>query len=274
MISFIILSWNSSAFLPRCFDSIINKCNQEQLNFEIIIIDNGSQDNSSDIINAYKEKFRHIIQPILLQDNTGTTYSRNLGLAKAKGEFIALLDSDTELLEGSLQEVCATLSKSSEIGLVSPQLLLPDGSVQNSAKKFPTFIDKMLKLPGILLNIQICNLDFYKDFPFKTECNIDSAISACWFFRKNLINHVGLFDEKIFYSPEDLDYCMRTWKAGFKIVYFPTFKVFHNTQQISHQSPFSKIAFSHFKGLLYYFKKHGGWFKAYHPAEQTRSIEL
>jgi GT2 family glycosyltransferase len=109
------------------------------------------------------------------------------------------------------------------------------------------------------LGIHINQSDFYEEFPFVAETVVDSAISACWFFRKELCDDIGYLDEKIFYSPEDLDYCLRVYLSGKINVYHPYFEVLHHTQQISHRKPFSMVSFSHFAGLLYYYKKHGGW---------------
>jgi GT2 family glycosyltransferase len=138
-------------------------------------------------------------------------------------------------------------------------LLLPDGSVQNSVKRFPTMLDKLMKIPRIVSNIKTENTDFYHDFPFTTEQNVDTAISACWFIRKKYWENIGGLDEMIFYAPEDIDFSIRVWKAGFRILYFPQFTVLHHTQQITHKKPLSKTSLSHFKGLLYYYWKHGGW---------------
>lgn len=259
-VSFIILSWNSDKFLADCFDSITSKCQEEKISNEIIIIDNGSTDESPSIIKSYQEKIPHVFKMIMLDRNMGTTYPRNLGLRQAKGDFICVLDSDTEIVEGAFHDIFSILYKRSDIGIIAPQLLHPADGVQNSVKKFPTFFQKISKLPRAMFHLPLPNLDFYNDFPFESETMVDTAISACWIFRKDVLQSVGLFDEKIFYSPEDLDFCMRVWNNGLKIIYYPNFRVLHKTQQISHRKPFSKISISHFFGLIYYFKKHGGWF--------------
>jgi GT2 family glycosyltransferase len=258
-ISFIILTWNSESYLKGCFDSIIRKCANEEMPFEVIVIDNGSHDGSCGLVEVYLNNFPASFHIIKLETNRGTTYTRNLGLKQARGEFICILDSDTELGEGSLTEIIKRLSSDENIGLIVPWLLLPDGSVQNSVKRFPTMLDKLMKIPRIVLGIGTKNNDFYENFPFSEEREVDTAISACWFFRKKLIQKVGYLDEKIFYAPEDIDYSLRVWQAGCCILYYPAFTVLHHTQQITHRKPLSKTSLSHFRGLLYYYRKHGGW---------------
>lgn len=259
MVSFIILSWNSERYLRRCLDSVAARCAADQVTFEIIVIDNGSTDASAAIVETYAQKDPQGYRLIHLDANRGTTYSRNLGLKAAQGEFICILDSDTEMSQGNLRVVFNILTTRHKVGIIAPRLLLPDGSVQHSVKRFPTLWHKLKKVPGIFFKVKGRNHDFYPDFPFASEREVDTAISACWFFRRELLDTVGLLDERIFYSPEDLDYSIRVRKAGFTILYFVSFEILHHTQQISHKKPFSKTTLHHLKGLIYYYSKHGGW---------------
>jgi hypothetical protein len=258
-ISFIILTWNSEGYLRRCFDSIIRKCAEEKLSFEVIVTDNGSRDGSCGIIESYKKDSPYEFHLIKLDCNRGTTYTRNLGLKQARGEYLCILDSDTEMGEGSLTAVIKRLSSDTRVGLIVPRLLLPDGSIQNSVKRFPTMLNKLMKIPRIVFGVSTKNSDFYDNFPFTEEREVDTAISACWFFRREVFERVGYLDEKIFYAPEDIDFSLRVWLAGYSIIYYPAFTVLHHTQQITHKKPLSKTSISHFFGLIYYYRKHGGW---------------
>ena len=253
------MSWNSEGYLSRCFDSIIRKCAEEELSFEVIVIDNGSHDNSCGLVMEYKKDYPDAFRLITFNCNRGTTYTRNLGLKKAHSEYFCILDSDTEFEEGSLAAIISRLDSDKRTGLIVPRLLMPNGSVQNSVKRFPTMLNKLMKIPQIVFGVTTRNSDFYKNFPFLDDCEVDTAISACWFFRRDAIEKVGYLDEKIFYAPEDLDYSLRVWKAGLSILYYPAFTVLHHTQQITHKNPFSKTSRCHFWGLLYYYWKHGGW---------------
>ena len=87
---------------------------------------------------------------------------------------------------------------------------------------------------------------------------VDYAISAFWMFRRDVLEKVGLLDERIFYSPEDVDFCIRIWKAGYCIKYFPQVSVIHDAQEISRAKgvKINIFTLSHLKGLLYLFLKH------------------
>jgi len=259
-LTFIILSFNSARFLNKCFESIREKCIREKIPYEVIVVDNGSTDGSLEICADYVRKHGELFKVIELSENRGTTYTRNLAIKKAAGRHLCVLDSDTEIGPGSIAEILQLLDTAPEIGLISPKLLLPGDIVQNSVKRFPTFLHKLLKIPLAVLKIPVPHKDFYEDFPFDTPTEVETAISACWFFQKKLIEKIGLLDERIFYAPEDIEFCVRVHKAGMKILYYPALTILHHTQQISHKKPFSKLSISHAFGLFYYFRKHGGWF--------------
>ena len=86
--------------------------------------------------------------------------------------------------------------------------------------------------------------------------DVDYAISAFWLFHRSLLDKVGLLDEKIFYAPEDVDFCLRIWKAGYRIVYQPSACIIHHTQEISRGWKLNSAKINHLKGLVYFFIKH------------------
>ncbi|MCD6193940.1 MAG: glycosyltransferase family 2 protein, partial [Candidatus Aminicenantes bacterium] len=111
----------------------------------------------------------------------------------------------------------------------------------------------------LIFSIETNYNEYYRKLPFE-EVTVDHAISACWFFRKDLINEVGGLDYRIFYAPEDVDFCLRIWKRGKKILYYPNFEVIHFTQQLSYKC--SIITFQHVWGLIYFFFKHRYLFRS------------
>lgn len=258
LISFIILTWNSERYIEDCISSIIKKCEEERIHYEILVVDNGSSDKTTDIL----EKFKNRLTVIWLKKNYGTTHPRNLAIKRANGNIICILDSDAVLKSGKIRSLCQRLLSSDNIGILAPKLILPNGSIQKSIKKFPSIWHKAFKLKRIFFGMEPKTNEFYEKIPLDKEATVSSAISACWFFRKELTENIGFLDERIFYSPEDLDYCLRVWKSGKNLLYYPFFEVLHHTQQISHKKRISFISLSHFKDLLYYFKKHRYLFKS------------
>ena len=253
-ISFVILTWNSGQTIETCLQSIARICESQTIPYEILVVDNGSSDNTVSIINRNTQAIP--IRLIRLLKNRGTTVSRNLALHECTGDFICVIDSDAALLEGNFRDVANILTNDDSIGILAPKLILTDGTVQHSVRKFPSAYGKFSRIPAIIFKLRLPKSDFYTEFPFTLKTDVDYAISACWFFRRELLDTVGYLDERIFYSPEDVDYCIRTWKKGKRVVYYPNFSVLHHVQRITHKSFFSRIALSHLLGLIYYFLKH------------------
>ena len=244
------------------------------MNFEIFVVDNGSTDNTRKVLKEFET--RDLILVTLLEKNRGTTCARNIALKKAKGEYILILDSDTKVIPGAIETMLGVLNKNPQIGIVAPQLVFPDDTAQQSYKKFPTVFLKILKaVPLRFLEQAGTRLESYKFHPEEGKLyRVDYCISACWMLRREVFKKVGFFDEKIFYAPEDADYCLRVWLAGFRVVHCPKAKVLHHTQRMTYRN--KKLAKEHVKGLWYYFKKYGYWFspeRVYQQIRETTHIQ-
>jgi GT2 family glycosyltransferase len=195
---------------------------------------------------------KHIL-PHFASSNIGTTRSRNRLFSSAKGDFLCVMDSDVELLEGVIDTLIPLLEKYSDIGILAPRINYPNGKWQKSFDRFPTILDKINRL----FRLKTLEKNESDRFLESTQSiYIDYAISAFWLLKRDLLETVGFLDERIFYSPEDLDYCLRVWKTGYKIVYVPSVSVVHHAQEISRGFTLNSAKFSHIKGLFYYFLKH------------------
>jgi len=253
-LSFVILTWNSEQTIDETLKGIREKCTREAIDYEVFVVDNGSGDGTINIIDHNSEDMP--IYLIRLPKNLGTTKPRNMALKRCTGDVICMLDSDAVFQDGSLRKLIELLNHDDSIGIIAPKLIFPDESLQESVRKFPSVFGKFSKIPGIIFKIKYRDFDGYQEFPFTVQTDVDYAISACWFLRRELLDLVGYLDEKIFYSPEDVDFGIRIWKKGKKTVYYPEFTVLHYVQRLTHKKFLSRIALSHLFGLVYYFCKH------------------
>jgi GT2 family glycosyltransferase len=253
-ISFVILSWNSGHFLAGVLGTLERDLHGSGLTHEILVIDNGSRDDSLSILRGYEEQGLPLTV-IPLGHNTGTTFSRNIGLRMAKGRFICVLDSDMEFCEPhTLKTMLQVFETNPNAGIVAPILKYPSGNHQKSFDQFPTVSNKLKRL-FFLRKMEIS--EGLRQFMPDDVLEVNYVISAFWLFRRELMDSIGLLDEKIFYAPEDVDYCLRSWLNGWKVLFCGRTKVIHRAQEISRKKPFGKAAWRHLFGLVYYFRKYG-----------------
>ena len=246
-----MLTWNSAEYVERCLGSVVKDIEQSGLTYEILIVDNGSSDETRALI----DKFVGRISVIPLGSNTGTTFSRNIALRLAKGRFVAVLDSDMEITEqNTLSRLCAYLTENPHVGIVSPRLIYPSGKHQKSVDVFPTLSTKLRRY------FRLREMELAEGSRVSASsppCEVDYSISAFWLFRRCLMEDIGYLDEKIFYAPEDVDYCLRAWLSGRPVVYLPSICAMHHAQEISRRGFMSKSMRLHIAGLAYYFGKFG-----------------
>lgn len=250
-ISVVMLSWNSKKHLERSVPSLLMSLEGEGLAYELFIVDNDSHDGSKEYLNELKKLYPGSVRPIFLNYNTGTTFSRNIALRRAVGDYIAVMDSDVEVPSAIFNKLITRLKSDTDIGLIAPSLLYPSGRLQKSTDVFPTLWRKVQRF----FFLKLIESKEKRQGTGEIE-DVDYAISAFWFFPKHILKSVGLLDEKIFYAPEDADYCLRIWKRGYRVVLDREACAIHYAQEISRGMKFNKAFWEHLKGLLYFFTKH------------------
>lgn len=267
-LSFVILTWNSEKFIKNCLESL--EKGAKGLKYEVIIIDNGSKDNTVELINRFCPQAFIIKNPV----NKGTTAPRNQGIKKAKGKYIAVLDIDTYLLPEAISKMVSYMEDKPELAICAPRLTFKDGDVQENARKFPTIFTKILRRIDTKWAKRILDREIYYDLKkINSPIKVDYAITACQVIRKEALDKIKGLDEKIFYAPEDIDLCLRMWLKGWEVVYYPYSEVVHYEQRLTKKKPLSWLSLQHIKGLIYYFIKHGYFFsknKLYKKIEQGK----
>ena len=249
LFSAVILSFNSERYIEHCVTSLLTAFAGFAQASEILIFDNGSRDNSRTLIATLVERHPDTVKALYADTNLGTTVSRNRAIAMARGAFILILDSDATIDSAALTILKSALEADSSIGMAVPQLRYPDGRFQLSADQFPTVTRKIQRFFTLKSMEQSAQ-------PQDAPTDVDYAISACWLLPRAVVAQVGPLDEQIFYSPEDVDYCVRIWLAGYRIVYLPQAVAIHDAQELSRRAKFFRFTLSHAGGLVYLFRKH------------------
>lgn len=258
-ISFIVLTWNSADYIDKCLKSIDSLCS---FKVKIYVIDNGSRDNTPLILREMQGKLQYVkLETIFLSENRGTTVSRNMGIRNAvkDSKYLCILDSDTVINEVAMQRLVKTLESDPKIGIVGPMMKGLDGKIQNSGRGIPTFKIKLLKVMPVM-SLQRRGEQLEAIPKTKNITNVGYLMSACWMLPVELVEKIGLLDERIFYAPEDVEYCMRAWKNGYKVCYDQEAVIIHAYQRLSRKSLLSKHNWEHLKGLLYLFHRYHCYF--------------
>ena len=249
MLSIVILTWNSRALLEACLAAL--PAATAPLATEVIVIDNGSLDGTAEMLAGRRD-----VVTIVNATNRGVAPARNQGLRAARGEFVALLDVDTEAAPGAFATLVARLRAEPEVGLVGPKLVDPDGRLQYSCRRFPTLVDKLCRrLPARFGRALIDDVEL-RSWDHAGVRSVDYVIGACQVIRRAALDQVGLLDENIFYGPEDVDLCLRMQRAGWRVEYVPQAVVMHLERRITRKL-LSVLTARHVYGLGYFFWKHG-----------------
>ncbi|MBN7820388.1 glycosyltransferase family 2 protein [Bowmanella yangjiangensis] len=249
-LSIIVLTFNSAKCVEKCLQYAFGAMEKVGIDGEVVIFENGSIDGTVTLLNAAQSQYGDKLKVLYSEINLGTTRSRNAAIKASEGRFLLVLDSDAFLTPECLRRMHDFLDSHTDYGMVGPRLNYRSGNFQLSYDEFPTLQRKLSRyffLRGMEQNTEQ---------PQQT-IEVDYLISACWLLRKEVFDIVGPLDEEIFYAPEDVDYCLRVWKAGFKIAYLPDVAMVHDAQELSRGIKFNRFVLKHGMGLLYYFKKHG-----------------
>lgn len=225
------------------------------ITFEIILIDNSSHDGT---VEMAKESFPdvHLIEN---RTNRGVAAARNQGFHSAKGRYVLTLDADMLLRDNALRVMVDFMDEHPDAGICGCKLISLDGEIQLNSRRFPTvralFFRRLDFLPFIQRS-QILRHHEMADWDRSDTRQVDYLIGACQMIRAEVQSDIGLLDENIFYGPEDLDYCIRAWRAGWKVYYVATTSIVHYEQRITRKKAFSKLTLLHLKGIFYLLRKY------------------
>ncbi len=220
-LSIVIVNWNTRDLVLRCVRSIY--ANEPTVSFEIIIVDNGSSDDSVPQLNAQFPDARIIFN----YKNLGFSKAINQGIFHSKGEYILLLNSDTIILPNSIDLLFKTVEENSDCGIVGGKLLNPDHSFQSSYNDFPTLSSELISLFG--LN-KIFFSPFYPSYPphkSNADRKCDWVGGAFLMARKKAIDEVGYMDEDYFMYAEEVDWCYRMKRKEWDVIYCSDAEIIH-----------------------------------------------
>ncbi|MCK5510023.1 glycosyltransferase family 2 protein [Candidatus Parcubacteria bacterium] len=242
-ISIIILNYKSKGHTLNCIKSIKDAdfvLDGKKLTYEIIVIDNNSGDSIGEILNWQYGDIKFIQN----ESNLGMGAGNNVGIRKAKGEYIAAINPDIIVFKDVFVKMYEYMEKNKKIGIIGPQQLSPDKSIQYSCYRWHKLLTPVYRrTPLGKLNFAKKDIDrlLMKDFDHKETKEVDWLLGSFSFCRTKALKQTGLFDERFFMYLEDTDLCRRFWNKNWLVIYFPKVKVIHNHARESAQVAWYKF---------------------------------
>lgn len=259
-LSVVILNYKSVGHLRQCLRGL--RACALPFKMEIIVVDNGSHDDSAAVTaNEYPEA-----RYIGLEKNCGYSAGNNQGLRQATGEYLMILNPDVAVFSSAIQHLVDYLETHPTVGIVAPKLVNPDGSTQLSGALFPSFWIPLWrrsafgKYPGPRQRIQQY---FIQGWDRTTSRPVGWALGACLVIRRSAFEKIGPLDERYFLYYDDIDYCRRAWEAGWEVHYNADAEMVHYLSRTSAVNPglsgvLSYATRLHINSWLKYTKKYRG----------------
>ncbi len=225
LVDIIIVNYNSTDYLLRCLRSVYESL--QELPAKVIVQDNASVDGVSRVQTMFPK--------VVLSKNVynmGFSKAVNKGLKESNAPYVVLLNPDTYVVDGFFTSALQYMKENPNVGVIGPRILNRDGSVQGSARRFPTPLTALFGRNTLLTewfpNNRISQQNILTFRSNGTSpMDADWVSGACMVVRRKAIDDVGFMDERFFMYWEDADWCKRMWQSGWKVVYFPQANVIH-----------------------------------------------
>jgi GT2 family glycosyltransferase len=194
-------------------------------------------------------------------ENAGFARANNMGIERARGKYILLLNSDTEIIGNALEILVHFLDDHPDVGVATARLVYPDFTDQGVARAFPTPINSLFGRRSILTKL-FPNNRFSKKYlisrlhtsyePFE----VDWVSGACMMVREKVIEDTGPFDERFFMYWEDADICYRIKQRGWKVYCVPEAIVIHQEGKSAQRRTKSGLIIEFNKSVYRYYRKY------------------
>jgi len=250
----VIVHYNTSDDLARCLESLTAYA--PSVSHRIVVVDNASRDEG---LAAVHLKFPDC-QWIFNAENTGYARGCNRGMAAVAADYYLILNPDIVVQPGALDRLLAFADAHPRAGLVGPQLLNEDGSLQESCRRFYTLRTLLLRrtiLGRLFPDSRTVQRHLMRDFDHQSSRPVDWVLGGCVLARRSALDRSGPMDERFFLYFEDVDWCYRMWQAGFEVQYTPDARFMHRHRRASARGRFGRSWWLHLGSLISFYEKWG-----------------
>lgn len=257
-ISFVIVTWNAKEHVSECLQSIREHCRVPE---EIIVVDNGSHDGTPERVRSEFPECRLVNTGA----NLGFAKGNNVGISLATGRYLFLVNSDVKILPGCVKALLDFMEANPGVALSGPQMRGADGRVRRSTMRFPTLwntICRALALDAVFPRSRIFAGYLMGDFDHRHTQDVQILNGWFWVVRREALAQVGGLDEQFFMYGEDMDWCYRFHRAGWRIAFCAESAAVHYGGASSALAP-ARFYVEKQRANLQYWKKHNGRLKAF-----------
>ncbi len=256
-VTVIIVNWNTKEYLRACLRSLPGGASG--LSLQVVVVDNASGDGSTEMVRLDFPD----VEVLESKENLGFARGNNLALARARGRYVFLLNPDTELTPGALAEMVEYMEAHPETGVVGPRLNLPRGGIQGGAAgydpspstvfNYSTFLYSIF--PGRLRGLWLPKSMYLGDGPVEA----DWVSGAAMLVRMEAVKQVGPMDGSLFMYAEDVEWCRRIRRAGWRVMVLPSVGVLHHVGRSSVQRE-ADFYSQYVDSWDHYYREQYGWF--------------
>jgi len=258
-LSIIVVNFKNPPLLRLCLKSLFQNL-ESSFKKEIIVVDVSSSVETRNIISEFPE-----VKLVCFKENIGYTKGVNEGIKASQGEAVLIINPDIIPLKGSIERMADYIYRNEKIGLLGPQLLNFDGSIQNSSFAFyspltilyrRTFLNLLPWAKKELNRFLASNKD-------KTKISeVDWIMGSALMTTKKAIDNIGPMDNNLFLYMSEVDWAHRFWENGYKVIYFPEAQMYHyhrrgSKGRLDAFDIIKKETRWHIIDAIKYFRKHG-----------------
>ncbi len=251
-LSIAIVNWNTTELLGACVASIFRYA--PQFDFEVIVVDNASSDFDEPHMRSRFPKARFMAN----SENLGYAKGNNQAIATSSGEYVLLLNPDTEFRDDSLTKLCEFMESHPDAAAAGCRLVRPTGSVDRSVRSFPDpgpVAWELLRLSKIFPKSKVFGAYRMTWFSYTEEAQVDQPMGSCLILSRVAINDVGVIDEDFPIFFNEVDWCYRAKQNGWKIYFTPSAEVVHHGGASTSQIRRAMRLESH-RSLIRFYEKH------------------
>jgi hypothetical protein len=252
-ISICVVTYKARDYLRESLISLSE--NSRRIRYEVIVVDNGSQDGTKELL----EREFPTTQFIENQVNEGFTRPMNQAMRISSGRYLLQLNPDTVVLENALEKMIKFMDEHPDIGICGPKVLNMDLTLQKSCRRGESrpwaVISYFLGLARLFPDRKFFG-EYQMSYKSEDEIHpVAGVAGSCMLIRRDVVARVGYLDERFFAYQEDADFCFRTREAGWKIYYYPEAQIIHyGGKGGSRVHPYRSIYEWHKSYWLYYRK--------------------